>query len=74
MTRGGTAATEEVAERGRGRGAPPAPAVHRRGGIVEVEGAAAGAAGQRAHQAAAVVSSEQHGILVNRPKHDPREK
>ena len=46
---------EEVAERGRGRDAPPAP-VHRRDGVVEVEGAAA-AAGQGAHEAAAVVSS-----------------
>ena len=47
------------------------PAVHRREGVVQVEGAAAAVAGQRAHQAAAVVSSEQHGILVSAPKHDP---
>ena len=55
MTRGGLDHAEQVAERGRGRDAPPAP-VHRRDGVVEVEGATA-AAGQGAHEAAAVVSS-----------------
>ena len=81
MTSVGAAAAaetaEEVAERGRGRDAPPArpaaaAAVHRRDGIVEVEGAAAAAAGEGAHEAAAVVSSVQHCFeLSGAPEHGP---